>query len=230
MKDPYAVLGLPRTASDDEVKKAYRKLSRIYHPDANINNPNKEQAEEKFKEIQQAYQAIMNKEAGGAQESYGGGQGYYGGHYGGFEGFGGFGGYSNGYGRRTTQQNAYEDDNTRYLHVAENYIRNRAFQEAVNILRSVTEHTAYWHYLYGVANAGLRNQAAALEHLQEAVRMEPGNATYRQTYEQLQGGGEWYRTTGSLYGAPVGEMNGMCWKLCLANMLCNICLPGSFCI
>ena len=47
--DPYRVLGVSPSASDDEVKKAYRKLSRIYHPDANINNPIKEQAEEKFK-------------------------------------------------------------------------------------------------------------------------------------------------------------------------------------
>ena len=54
MFDPYSVLGVSRDASDDEIKKAYRKLSRKYHPDANINNPNKAQAEEKFKEVQQA--------------------------------------------------------------------------------------------------------------------------------------------------------------------------------
>ena len=51
MQDPYSILGVSRDASDEEIKKAYRKLSRIYHPDANINNPNKDQAEAKFKEI-----------------------------------------------------------------------------------------------------------------------------------------------------------------------------------
>ena len=50
MNDPYSVLGISRGATDDEIKKAYRALSRKYHPDANINNPNKDQAEAKFKE------------------------------------------------------------------------------------------------------------------------------------------------------------------------------------
>ena len=45
MQDPYSILGVSRDASDEDIKKAYRKLSRIYHPDANINNPNKDQAE-----------------------------------------------------------------------------------------------------------------------------------------------------------------------------------------
>ena len=63
MRDPYQVLGVSRDASDEEIKKAYRALSRKYHPDANVNNPNKEQAEEKFKEIQQAYQRIMEPPA-----------------------------------------------------------------------------------------------------------------------------------------------------------------------
>ncbi len=73
--DPYSVLGVSRDASEEEIKKAYKALSRKYHPDANINNPNKDQAEEKFKEIQAAYQQIMKERTEG--QSYGGfSQGY----------------------------------------------------------------------------------------------------------------------------------------------------------
>ena len=77
MTDPYQVLGVSRDASKEEIKKAYRKLSKKYHPDANINNPNKEQYEEKFKEIQQAYQTVMKMKNGGSNTSGGYGYGNY---------------------------------------------------------------------------------------------------------------------------------------------------------
>ena len=79
MKNPYDILGVPSNATEDEIKKAYRNLSRRYHPDANVNNPNKEQAEERFKEVQQAYQTIMNDKVNGNS-----GYGNYG-NFGGFE-------------------------------------------------------------------------------------------------------------------------------------------------
>lgn len=105
--NPYEVLGVDPGASDDEIKKAYRKLSRQYHPDANINNPNKEQAEEKFKQVQTAYQQVMKmREQGTSGYGYGGTG--YGGAYGNNGGYysGGSGGYySNGDGG-----NAYDGD------------------------------------------------------------------------------------------------------------------------
>ena len=74
--DPYQVLGVSSNASDDEIKKAYRKLSRKYHPDTNINNPNKEAAEEKFKEVQAAYEEIMKIRSGEAPSGAFGGSSY----------------------------------------------------------------------------------------------------------------------------------------------------------
>lgn len=104
MRDPYQVLGVSQDASEEEIKKAYRKLSRMYHPDANINNPNKAQAEEKFKEIQQAYQQIMKQREQGSSpygnQGYGYGNNGYGNGgnaqngYGGYSDFGGFDDFS----------------------------------------------------------------------------------------------------------------------------------------
>ena len=54
MTDPYSILGIDRDATEEEIKKAYRRLSRKYHPDANINNPHKDEAEAKDKEDQKA--------------------------------------------------------------------------------------------------------------------------------------------------------------------------------
>lgn len=64
MNDPYKILGVDRSASNEEIKKAYRKLCKIYHPDVNHDSPNREAAEEKFKEIGVAYQAIMDERSG----------------------------------------------------------------------------------------------------------------------------------------------------------------------
>ena len=58
MKDPYEVLGVPHGASDEEIKKAYRELARKYHPDNYANNPLADLAQEKMKEINEAYDTL----------------------------------------------------------------------------------------------------------------------------------------------------------------------------
>ena len=68
--NPYEVLGVSYDATEEEIKKAYKQLSRKYHPDANINNPNKDAYEEKFKEVQQAYKTIMDQRQGKGQAAY----------------------------------------------------------------------------------------------------------------------------------------------------------------
>jgi hypothetical protein len=65
MKDPYSVLGVARNATDEQIKAAYRELARKYHPDNYGDNPLSDLAAEKMKEINEAYDAIMNERKGG---------------------------------------------------------------------------------------------------------------------------------------------------------------------
>ena len=74
MRDPYEVLGVPSSATDEEVKKAYRNLARKYHPDNYHDSPLADVAQEKMKEINEAYEEVqsMRKNGGAGQNSYGG--------------------------------------------------------------------------------------------------------------------------------------------------------------
>lgn len=71
MADPYSILGISKSASDDEVKKAYRELARKYHPDAYADNPLSDLAAEKMQEINAAYDQIMEERKGGTKSSGG---------------------------------------------------------------------------------------------------------------------------------------------------------------
>lgn len=224
MYDPYAALGLTRGATDEEIKKAYRSLSRKYHPDANVNNPNREQAEEKFKEIQQAYQQIMYEKEHGTSGSYGTADGY--GQRGGQGTYWDFGDFFGGFGYEQPKRGQAQDSESVHKQAAENYIRSGHYREALNVLNSIEHRDAHWYYLHSIANSGMGNNVAAMESAQRAVSMEPGNQQYRQLYERLQNGGSWYYDQRRSYGSPIGGSGSFCLKLCLVNLLCNLCCGG----
>lgn len=249
MSDPYQVLGISRDASDEEVKKAYRTLSRKYHPDANVNNPNAAQAEEKFKEVQQAYEQIMREREQGYSGNYGqqgygqqgyGQQGYgrqgsyedpFGGYgpFGGFGGygpFGGFGGFGSYGGGQSAAGNQGTDEYSMRLNAAYNYIRNGHYREALNVLNGLSDRNAYWYYLSALANSGLGNNVAALEYARKAAQMEPGNAQYQSLKQQLEGGGGWYQQRGNAYGRPTMDASNLCCRLLVLNLVCNLCCGG----
>lgn len=209
MTDPYEVLGLARGASDEEIKKAYRALSRKYHPDANVNNPNAAQAEERFKQVQAAYDQIMKEKE----------QGYFGG-YGNAGGYGGFGGHQQ---KNTAGQ---EDDYTRHLNAAMNYVRAGRYQEALHVLSGMERKDAGWYYASAIANSGLGNNVSALQHAQRAVELEPGRMEYELLLRRLQGGGNWYDQMSTPYGGMTMVGNDMCCKICLMYNLCSMCCLG----
>lgn len=202
MTDPYEVLEVKRGASDEEIKRAYRALSRKYHPDANVNNPNAAQAEEKFKQIQAAYDQIMKEKEQGSF------------------GYGSFGGYQ----ERTGS--GQEDEYTRYLNAAMNYVRAGKFQEALHVLSGMERKGAGWYYLSAIANNGLGNNVTALEHARRAVEMEPGRMEYQMLLRQLEGGGNWYDQMSTPYGGMNMVGNDMCCKICLMYNLCSMCCLG----
>lgn len=240
MTDPYSVLEISRDASDDEIKKAYRKLSRKYHPDANINNPDKDQAEAKFKEVQQAYQQIMKEREYGTsgnagygpygQSGYGTGQGSANGDFGSFGGFGGYGPFRGFYGEyRQSGSSSQESEEDLHMRAAANFINSGRYQEALNVLNGINEHTAQWYYYSAIANSGLGNNVTALQHAKEALRMEPDNYQYQMLVNRFESGGSWYRQRQNPYTTTFGGGSDWCVKLCIANIVCNLCCGGGMC-
>lgn len=175
MNDPYQILGVSRNATDDEIKKAYRSLSRKYHPDANLDDP--KEAEEKFKEVQQAYQQIMQERSYGGSADGNGQGGYNGDPFGGFWQYGGF----------NTQQRQETQEDT-HMQAAANYINNGYYQEALNVLSGISSRNARWYYLSALANSGVGNNVKAQEDISEAVRLEPNNFQYQSLKQRLEGG------------------------------------------
>ncbi|MCI8415944.1 MAG: DnaJ domain-containing protein [Lachnospiraceae bacterium] len=216
MSDPYQVLGVSRNASEEEIKKAYRSLSRKYHPDANMNNPNKDQAEARFKEVQQAYEQIMKERTGG----YGGAGTRGGNPYGDFGDFWGFGGSN------TRQRTSSGDGEEARMQAAANYINNGYYREALHVLQELSNRGARWHYYSAVANAGQGNNVTALEHARKAAEMEPNNLEYRQLVYQFESRDSWYQSRRTSYGGPVMDNSDFCMRLCIANMVCNLCCGG----
>lgn len=217
VSDPYKVLGLSPDATDEEVKAAYRKLAKKYHPDL---NPGNQRAAERMNEINAAYDQIKNPQP---QDSYGAsyGQSAYGGAYGRASG----GAYSGAY------QSA-EAGERNELKAARNFIRCREFSQAVNALSGVpiSERDGEWYYLHAIANYNLGNRVAAMDSARRACAAAPGNERYRQLLEQIQQGAQAYDTAGEGFGFRRVNLGGnnLCMSLCVANLVCNLCCGGRF--
>ena len=220
-QDPYQVLGVSPDASDEEIKKAYRDLTKKYHPDL---NPGDERAAEKMHAVNAAYDAIKN---GTAQQSYGGAgaqqaNGPY--DWAGFGGFGGFNPYT------WYQEQNRQTERSEYT-AARSYIRNRMYKEALTALGGVpvSERDGRWFYLSAVAKMYQGNKIAALEDARRAVELDPTCDDYQKLLTQLESGGDFYNNYSANYQSGLG-IDKLCVPIC-ASYLCfgPLCTGSYFC-
>lgn len=226
MSDPWQVLGVSQNATDEEVKAAYRKLAHKYHPDL---NPGDEAAAKKMQEINAAYDQIKNPEAYRASQasSYqSGGPGYaeyqdpFGGGWNPFTGWGGYGTWQQqedqGYRRSSPEEDIH-------IRAARNYINSHQYDAAIHTLDEVPAGArgAEWYYLSAVANYYVGNKITAMQHAQNAVRMEPGNPRYQSLLNQMQNAGAGFRARAVPFTPGIGKAFA---GICIANLLCRFCL------
>ncbi len=172
MTNPYKVLGVNEGATNEEIRAAYLSLVKKYHPDKYTDPDMKQLANEKLKEINEAYDQLTKNPGKTASSGYSGaayGAGGHGGSYSGPE--------------------------------ADRFIRARGLINAGNldgaktILDSIQTRNAEWYYLYGIIYLRQGWYDKAREFLGRAYRTEPGNAEYAQAYNTL-------RYTGNPYSRP----------------------------
>ena len=172
MTNPYKVLGVNEGASNEEIRAAYLSLVKKYHPDKYTDPDMKQLANEKLKEINEAYDQLTKNPGKTASSGYSGaayGAGGHGGSYSGPE--------------------------------ADRFVRARSLINAGNldgaktILDSIQTRNAEWYYLYGIIDLRQGWYDKAREFLGRAYRTEPGNSEYAQAYNTL-------RYTGNPYSRP----------------------------
>ncbi len=220
-RDPYEVLGVPRNASDDEIKKAYRTLAKKYHPDLNQGDSS---AEEKMNEINAAYEEIKNPSSRTSYSSGRSSSGYYSGNRG-YQGSGGFDSFQFGpFGFSFYRSYGYsgsEGSSSDPMDNAYRSIRSGAYSNARQWLGRVpeSERNARWYYYSACASQGMGNRLAAMEYMKKACELEPSNQTYRQALSEIKNGSLNYYSRSRSMAEPA--IDPMCLGLCLLNSLCG---------
>lgn len=216
MNDPYQVLGISPSATDDEVKSAYRRLAKKYHPDHNNGSA---EAEKMMMQVNDAYAQIMDMRKNGGRSSqstsYGGyGQSYGGSPYG--NPYGAYQGYGQAYG--------YSQGGAPQFSTVREYLSYGRYMEALHMLNAMQDRSAEWYYLCARAREGLGDDIAALNYARQAANMDPGNYEYQAYVQELTSGGSAYRQQGVNYG---GIQNCLCSNPCLTCALLNLCCGGT---
>ncbi|MBS4957450.1 MAG: J domain-containing protein [Clostridium sp.] len=199
--NPYEVLGVKPGASQEEIKSAYRKLVKQYHPDQYGDNPLKDLAQEKLAEVNKAYDMLKN---GGGNTSYNSSSNGYNASY-------------------STGYNSYSSNTAIYAEVR-SLIQMRSISVAESKLNAIKQRDAEWYYLYGNVMMAKGWFESAYNNIQRACAMDPNNFEYRQALSQLQSRGRGYSQT---YRTSNGTMDtcDCCINLWCLDSMCE-CFGG----
>lgn len=199
MKNPYEILGVSENASDEEIKKAYRKLAKQYHPDNYTDNPLKDLADDKMKEVNEAYDTIQKLRSSGSSSN----------------------GYSN-------NSNSYSGNNSGepiYSRIRR-LISSGRIDEAETLLNGISERTAEWHFLMSLVMYRKGWLQDARNEINIACQMDPYNQEYRSFQQRMSGGaysspysGMNTNTSGGCTGCDV------CQAMLCADCCCE-CMGG----
>ena len=201
-KNPYEVLGISPNATDEQVKAAYREMARKYHPDNYVNSPLSDLAEEKMKEVNQAYDEIQKMRVSGN-----GGQG------------------AGGYGRYNTYTNDTSSRASDYNRIR-TLINSGNYAEAESILNGIpaSERRAEWSFLMGCVCAQKGWYLDAQRYFESACSQDPSNSEYRNALNSIRGNaqsfGQGYRTQNNTGGCSACDA---CSGLLCADCLCECC-------
>lgn len=160
--NPYEVLGVKQGASQEEIKAAYRKLVKQYHPDQYGDNPLKDLAQEKLTEVNKAYDMLKN---GGGNSG---------------------GTYSSNYSSNSNSSynSGYSNNVAGYAEIRR-LIQMRNNIEAERRLNAMSNRDAEWYFLYGAVQLNKGWFDSALSNIERACQMDPNNFEYRQSLNQL---------------------------------------------
>ncbi|WP_026894042.1 J domain-containing protein [Clostridiisalibacter paucivorans] len=196
MENPYKVLGVREGASEEEIKIAYKKLVKKYHPDQYANNPLSDLAEEKLKDINEAYNKLINNRGNTER--------------------------TNSTNNRGNQWNT--NDNNIYNDIRR-CIDVNDIRRADALLESIQVREGEWHFLKGIVflKSGWYNQG--LNYIQNAVNMDPHNAEYKSVLNNIISRNRGYRTMGNTRGYTNASTCDLCTCLCCSDCCCE-CLGG----
>ena len=205
MKDPYQVLGVPRSASDEEVKRAWRELARKYHPDNYAGSAQAAGYEELMKEINEAYDAIQKERAGGQR----------------------------GESAASSAYSSYTSSGTTSFYEVRRLINEKKYDQAKFIIDSTpaADRGAEWNFLMGWLLYQGGNYADAARHFEIACYLDPSNREYQSARAGMQARagdyGSTYRTVGTSSDGDClsGDVCGMCSTLLCCDTCCE-CMGG----